>query len=490
LLGLPQSSSVRFGDSNTYFRGAVYNTYVSDDWRVRSNLTLNFGVRYEYFTPYTEKYGRIANLDIAPNFTGVAVVTPGGAGPYTGRFPDGLIDAAKNNWSPRVGIAWRPFKQRQLLIRTGYGIFYNGSIYSQFASRLASQPPFANTATLNTSLAAVLTLENGFPAAPSTQITNTYAVARNYQPGYAQTWNFSIQQELPHAIIVELGYLGTKGTHLDIQRLPNRAAPGSPLTAEQRRQIGNAVGFLYDSSEGNSIYNALQARMIRRFRGGISMNALYTYSKSIDNASTFGGAGALVAQNDKDLAAERGLSSFDQRHRLNLNFVLSSPVGPNARFLRGGGTAAKLLQDWTLSGGITAASGTPLTARVLGNQADTGGTGSFGSGRAEATGEPVNADGGYFNLAAFTLPPPGQFGNAGRNTIPGPSQYSLNLAIGRTIQLGAETRRRLELRLESQNVTNHVNITNLGTVVNASNYGLPTAAGSMRSLNAVMRFRF
>src|SRR5262249_53799379 len=269
---------VRFGDTSTYFRATVYDAYLTDDWRLRSNLSINVGARWEYFTPFTEKYGRMANLDIAPYFLSAAVVTPGGSGPYTGTFPDGLINPEKANFSPRVGIAWRPTRKGRLLIRTGYGMFFNSSVYGQFASRLASQPPFANTATLTNSLAHPLTIENGFPALPSTTITNTFAVDRDYRLPYVQTWNFSIQREFPHSVIVELGYLGTKGTRLDVQSIPNRAANGSPLTAEERRQIANAQGFTFESSVGNSIYHAAQVRVTRRFQRGLSAYATYTFA--------------------------------------------------------------------------------------------------------------------------------------------------------------------------------------------------------------------
>jgi hypothetical protein len=488
LLGLPQSSSIRFGSSSNYFRASATGAYVQDDWRPRANLSLNLGLRYEYFTPYREKYNRIANLDIAPGFAAVAVVTPDLPGPYSGAFPPGLVDPDRNNFSPRLGVAWRPWPKRTFQVRAGYGVFYNGSVYSQFPGRLASQPPFASTATLTTGLAHVLTIEDAFAPGPSKTITNTYAVDRGYRTPYAQTWNFSVQQELPRSWVLELGYLGTKGTRLDIQRLPNRAPPGSPLTAEERRRIGNAVGFTLESAEGNSIYHAAQARLARRFRRGLSLNALYTFSKSIDNASTFGGAGAVVAQNDQDLRAERGLSSFDQRHTLTLYYVLSTGLGAGPpRFGHHG--LARLLSNWSLSGGLTAGSGTPLTARVLGNLADSGGTGAVGSGRADATGAPIRNGGRFFNLAAFTLPPPARFGNAGRNTIPGPGQLALNASLARTIPLG-EGRRRIELRLDSTNVTNHVSFTRLGTVVNASDYGLPTATAPMRSLTAGLRFSF
>lgn len=488
LLGRPQSSSIRFGNADTYFRAPRYSAFTQDDWRVTSNFSVNVGLRYEFQPPFKEKYGRMTNLDIAPGFLGVAAVLPGATGPYTGGFPAALIDSDKNNIGPRVALSWKPYPKKSLFVRSGYGLYYNGSVYNQAAMRLAQQPPFAETGTLSTSLANVLTLQNGFAAAPSQQILNTYAIDRGYAVGYAQTWSLSVQSELPKSLIVEVGYLGTKGTRLDIQRLPNRAAPGSTLTAEERRLIGNAVGFTFDSSVGNSIYHAGQVRLTRRFRHGIAFNALYTYAKSIDNASTIGGGAAVVVQDDKNLAAERGLSSFDQRHTLSTNFIFTSPVGEgNAVFIHAAGWTGRLLKDWTISGGITYNSGTPLTALVLGNRADTGGTGVVGSGRADATGEGISG-GRFFDLGAFTLPPADRYGNAARNTIPGPSLFAVNLAFGRSFNLGE--RRRLEFRADSTNATNFVSYSRFGTTVNASDYGLPTAAAGMRTMTLQARFRF
>lgn len=490
LLGLPQSSSVRFGSSSTYFRGNQLSFFGNDDWRVHRNFTVNFGLRWEYYSPLSEKYGHIANLDIAPGFTAVAPVTPGEVAPYSGALPDSLVRPDKNNFAPRIGIAWKPINGKSLEVRAGYGWYYNGNIYQQIAARLAAQPPFATSNTVNTSLADVLTLANGFTTTPAGKtVLNTFAVDPNYRIGYAQTWNVAIQQDLGRGLVFEIGYLGTKGTRLDTQRMPNRAAPGSPLTAEERRQIGDATGFTYESSEGDSIYHALQVRLMRRFRRGISFQAFYTFGKSIDDSSTFGGAGNTVAQNDKDLAAERGLSSFDRRHTFTMNFVLTSPVAAaNSNLLAAHTWLTRLLRDWTLSGGVTAETGTPLTARVLGNLSDSSGTGSVGSGRADATGLPIASDAGFFNVAAFTAPPAGQFGNAGRNTIPGPGLFSLNSSFGRSFSLGE--RRRLEFRVDSNNVLNHASFTNVGTVVNSLTYGLPTAASAMRSMAATLRFRF
>ena len=261
------------------------------------------------------------------------------------------------------------------------------------------------------------------------------------------------------------------------------------MDSEARRLLGNAVGFTFDTSQANSIFHAAQARLTRRFASGISLNALYTYGKSLDNASSIGGGGGgTVAQDDRNLAAERGLSSFDVRHALTSSFVLASPVTGRRGGLTIPGTMGAVLRGWTLTGAVTLSTGNPLTARVLGNQSDTAGTGVIGSGRADATGQSITAGSGFFNPQAFTLPPSGRFGNAARNTIPTPTLFTLNSSFGRSFRL--KERRQLEIRLESNNLTNRPTFTNLGTVVNASNYGLPLNTAAMRTVQAQVRFRF
>jgi len=487
LLGLPQSASIQYTDASMYFVQNTWNAFALDDWKVNANLTLNLGLRYEFFSPLTEKYGQLANLDIAPGFTNVAVVTPGERGPYSGAFPSGLIDSDYKNFSPRVGLAWKvPFIKRSTIVRSGYGIYYSGQAYLPFGLQLAEQPPFATALSVNTSPTSLLQLASGFTAVSSREISNTFAVDRYYHTPYAQTWNLTIQHDLGKGFFLEVGYLGTKGTRLDVLTVPNEGPPGTPIN---HLQLGNAVGFTYDNPVGDSIYNALQTHLMRRFRGGISMDARYTFSKSIDDASSFGGVGSTVAQNWLDLAAERGLSSFNRANVFTMSWVYTSPFGnPNSHFASTG-WSGRLLRNWSLSGGITAESGTPLTARVLGNTSELAQTSGVGSGRADATGEPVTSGAGFFNLAAFAVPPAGQFGNAGRNTIPGPDLLAVNLAFGRSFQFG-DTRRRLEFRFEANNIFNQVSITNINTVVNANTYGVPISAAAMRTCDVVMRFRF
>jgi hypothetical protein len=484
LLGVPQSASISYGNSSLYFNQNVLSAYVQDDYRVHPRFSVVVGLRYEYFQPFTEKYGVLTNLDIAPDYTGVAVVTPeSNIGPYSGAFPGGLINRDYNNFGPRVGIAWNvPGLKRSTIVRAGYGIYYNGQAYNQFALRLAQQPPFATSNNIVSSIDGRLTIADGFLGAiPGKNLFNTYAVNRYYATPYAQTWNFSIQHNLSHGMFVEGTYTGTKGTNLDVYLSPNSALPGTPLNSENRLPIANATTFTYDTPVGNSSYNGAMFRFSQRFNRGVSFRATYTFSKSIDNASSFGGT---VAQNFRDIAAERGLSSFDRRHVFDATWVFTSRFRNNQTTL-----VANLLKGWMLTGSITAETGLPLTAMLLGNQADIAGTGNIGSGRASATGEDLASTSGFFNPGAFTTPLPGQYGNAGRNTIPGPGLVSLNLGFGRSFQFG-ESRRRLEFRAEATNVLNHVNYTSYNTVVNATNFGLPVAAGNMRQLSAVIRFRF
>ncbi|MBS1872053.1 MAG: TonB-dependent receptor [Acidobacteria bacterium] len=486
LLGFPNSASIRYGDTSTYFRSSDYAFFGQDDWRMRPNLTVNFGLRYEFYGVPFEKYGREANLDIAPGFTAVAQTYTGQPGPYTGAFPKGLVNADRNNFAPRIGIAWKPWKDGKTTVRTGYGWYYNGAVYNGFARNLSAQPPFASSNSVITSSGGYLTLADGLTVTPTGKtVTNTWAIDRFYRIPYAQSWNLTIQQDLPWRLVLQAGYLGTKGTRLDTQRLPNRAAPGSPLTAEERRIIGNATGFTWEDSDANSIYHAARFTLVRRFSRGVSFNLNYLFAKSIDDTSTFGGG---VAQNDLDIRAERSLSNFDRRHTFNASYVLTSPFGHNSKLLAEHKLASKLLEDWTLNGGITAQTGTPLNPKVAGTLSDSAGTGATGTTRPNATGLAVDAGTGFFNTSAFALPAAGFFGNAGRNTIPGPGMVALNASFGRGFGLGE--RRNLEFRMDANNVLNHVNISSVGATLNSNTYGLPLTAGAMRSLSLTARFRF
>jgi len=164
LLGLPYNTSVQFGDSSSYFRSWGLIAYAQDDWRVSNRFTFQYGIRYQVQTPAVELYNHIANLDLNAAATAVAVVTPNEIGPYNGAFPRALIHGNLGNWAPRIGFAWQPNIKPKTVVRAGYSIFYNESIYDSLAQKyLAYQPPFDESQNWYTSASQLLTLQQGFP---------------------------------------------------------------------------------------------------------------------------------------------------------------------------------------------------------------------------------------------------------------------------------------------------------------------------------------
>ncbi len=496
LLGLPEATTTRFGDSSHYLRSWEFIGYGQDDWRVNKRFTLEFGARYQFVTPPVDVYNTLANILLDFNTNQAVVVTPGEADPFTGgTMPRSLVRSDYNNWAPRVGFAWDPKLKIRTIVRGGYSIFYNDSAYNSLVTYLENQPPFASAITRVTSTDSVLSLENGFPPAnTANSLTNTAAVDPNYKDGYAQIWNFTTETSFRHNWVLDLTYTGTKGTDLDLLRAPNRAPPGSPLDTDEDRRFANAGGFTYDQSVANSIYNALQVRVMHRFTSGLMLQAVYTYSKSIDDASSIGGVGAVVVQDDNDFAAERGLSSFDMRHQFRGYSVYELPFGERKRFAKRG-WEARAFGNLRLGNLVTFNTGTPYTAQVLGNQADSTGTGANFSERADQLGNPsLGFCGGSatlaFNTAAFVLPPTGQYGDAARNTIEGPCSFSWNPSLARDFRFGSDNSRRVTVRWEVQNLTNHPNFTGISTVVNSTTYGRVTTAGTMRTMDINVRVAF
>jgi trimeric autotransporter adhesin len=490
LLGFPQSTSVRYGVRDIYLRNQGFSYFTQDNWKLRSGLTLNLGIRYELVTPYYEKNNHLANLDVAPAMTEVTVVLPDETGPYSGPFPRALINTDLNNWAPRVGLAWKPFPKRSMVVRAGYGIFYNPSAYNSFSSQLATQPPFAVSENLVNSVEQLLTLANPYPTSGNNTITNSYAVDRNFRIGYVQQWNLDIQQTLPHSLVAALSYNGTKGTRLNLLRAPNRVISGDLSTV-----IPDVQSFLYQTSGSSSIYHSMNARLQRRFRSGISFNANYVFGKSIDNASSIGGGQGSVALYDNDLRLERGLSTFDVRHQFTAGWMVEMPFGERKRFFTKPGLGQHILSGWNWTGNVTLQSGNPFTARVLGSSIGTLGIETNQSLRADATGleATLTADerstSDYFDTAAFAAPVPGALGDAGRNTIIGPGLRTVSTSFSKTVRLSQEGAS-LVFRVQATNLFNTPNFSGLGTVVNASNFGRITGARAMRQIEFNLRIRF
>ena len=493
LLGLPQTTNVQFGTSSNYGREWQLASYVQDDWRVHPRFSINYGVRYEVFNPFVELHNHLATLLVDPNITQVAVAVPGQSNPISGNLPNSLVRSDYTNFSPRLGIAWRPFTHGGPVVRAGYGIFYNGAIYDQLYAEMLNQPPWAQARTIITSASQLLTIQNGFPPSAPDSITNTIGVDPNYRPGYAQIWNLSVEHQFGNQYVIELLYTGTKGTHLDLVSDPNQAAPGSAVGADQRRRIPNASGFAYESSGADSIYNGIQIRAQRRMSNGLRALFLYTLGHSIDDASSVG-AGHIsgLVQDFNNFRAERGNSFFDIRHDIRSTFGYDLPFGDRRRWLRSG-AGARILGNWQLVGTTQYNSGNHLTAYITAQ--NTNGVGPLFSQRPDQIGDP-NLPAGqrtinrFFNTSAFALPTVGKFGNAPRGSIIGPTLFNVNLAIERRMHFGPDDRYTLQLRWETQNFTNTTNFSNVITVVDASDAGLVTGAKGMRTMDILLRLHF
>ena len=484
LLGIPDTSSIAYGNADKYFRTASYDAYATDDIRIGPSLTINAGARWEYSSPITELYGRLVNLDIAPGFTGIApVVASNPIGPITGeRYSPSLLRPDRHAVEPRVGIAWRPINGSSLVIRSGFGMYYNTSVYQTIATQMAQQPPLSFTSSVQNTAALPLSLANGFHTSIGAP-TNTFAVDPNFRVGYVNTWNLAVQRDLPGSLVVIATYLGSKGTRAMQEFLPNTYPIGATSPCPTC-----PTGFTYLTSNGNSTREAGQIELRRRLHNGFTATAEYTFAKAIDDGA-LGGRGQaanVIAQNWLDLSAERGLSTFDQRHVASITAQYTTGMGLGGGSLLGGWRGA-LLKEWTLVSTINASSGTPLTPLYLAAVAGTGVTSSI---RPEYTGAPLyTAPNGFsLNPNAYVAPFPGQWGNAGRDSITGPSQFSWNTSLGRTFRTG--DRYTLDLRIDATNVLNHVTYTAWDTTINSAQFGLPVAANAMRSFQTTLRIRF
>jgi hypothetical protein len=498
LLGLPQQSTIDSVLNKAYLRDNVMDAYATDDWRVLPYLTLNYGLRYEFYAPYTEKYGHLAFVDTNADaaFTGQSEVVAGGTGPFSGTLPDSLVYPFHKAFAPRIGVALR--LPKQTVLRAGFGMNYTVGQYGSFANTMALQPPFANeqtneesvgntasSACARTTPASCFTLADGFPA-PDT--TGNYSIEPHYPLPYVQVWNIDVQKTLPWGVVMNVGYNGSKGNHLDMRSAP-RATPQNPGANPT-----NLV-FTYDQAEAFSKFTAGTLRVNKRLSKGIALGANYQYSHSIDDAGAVNGVDQVVAQNWQDLDAEEGNSSFDIRHQVSGTYLYELPFGKD-KFWFTTGAASHILEGFSVSGSFAFTSGSPLTPSYAAAVSSIA-CGTAGALRPNRTGVSVTAGGGsigeWFNPAAFSLPTgtPGYcnaFGNAARNSITGPGAVTNNMSLSKTVQMGDT--RSMEIRATINNVFNTVQYSGIGTVEDAPRFGQVTSAGTMRNFLFLARFRF
>ncbi|MDR3717529.1 MAG: TonB-dependent receptor [Bryobacteraceae bacterium] len=470
LFGVPDTASIAFGNADKYFRANSWDAYISDDWRFRSGFSLTLGVRYEYNAPVSELYGRLVNLAVADSFASAVPIVERSAG--------SLIRPDRNNFAPRIGFAWRPLPASTMVVRGGYGVYYDHPLYQSIALQMAQQAPLSISLRVQNSAANPLTLADGFRGSPNV-LNTTFGIDPAFRTGYAQNWQLSVQRDLPFALQMVGTYMGIKGTRAVQQFLPNTFPAGAVNPCE-----ACPSGFSYMTSNGDSTRQAGTVQLRRRLRRGLAAEAQYTWAKALDDAA-LGGSNFLIAQNWLDLSAERGRSNFDQRHVVTFQAQYTTGAGSGG-FLTTRRIGA-LFREWTVTTQLNYGTGLPLTPTSFSSVAGTGVTGSI---RANYTGaDPYDALAGlHLNPAAYTAPAAGQWGNAGRNSITGPAQFSLNASAGRTFRWG--DRLNADLRVDATNVLNHPVFPSWNTVITSAQFGLPNPAGAMRALQTSLRVRF
>jgi hypothetical protein len=484
LFGLPTLTGGAKLDNPQHIRTQSYNFFVNDSYRVKPNLTISAGLRYEYNSPPVDAQDRANIYEIA---TGSIVPVGTNGVPRGGYQPD------KNNLAPRIGLAWSP--QNNTVLRAGYGIYYDQSALAP-GEGLYFNPPYFNLNFYFTLPGLPLTLFDPFPQNfPVPSPPSAFAFDRNLRTAYVQHWNFSIQQELGKNRVAEIAYVGSKGTKLLASRDINQPRP-SPQQPNLRPNpfFGE---ILVQESRSSSLYHSLQARIQQRLDFGLSLLGSYTWAKSIDDASgIFSSAGdPNFPQDSYNLRAERGRSNFDVRHRFSLSYSYDLPFGQGKNWLGDSGFLTSLASGWQTYGVITLQSGRPFTVALL-REFDNSNTGQgnlgFGANdRPNMVGDASLSDRTperWFNTAAFIIPPFGTFGNSGRNILDGPGYQNVNFSLMKNTPLMEGVT--LQLRAEFFNLFNHPNFGLPDNFVGSPSFGSILSADSPRRIQFGVKLLF
>ncbi len=488
LMGLPTVTGVAQLDNPQRLRSESFAGFFQDSYRIRPELTLTAGLRYEYTSPPVDAEDR-ANL-YDPSTGGLVPVGTGGV-PRSGYFDD------RNNLAPSIGLAWAP-GSGDTVLRGGYGIYYDQSAlapgeglyfnapYFDFGLFFSIPPqgPFPGF---------TLTLTDPFPldTFPFPTPASALTFDRNLRTPYAQHWNFGIQRSLGDTRSLELAYVGTKGTRLIGARDSNQPAPS---TAPRNRRPNPLFDDIVQvESRSSSIYHALQSRFQERLWCGMTMLASYTWSKSLDDASGFFATSAdpNFPQDSNNLAAERARSNFDVRHRFSLAYNYDIPLGSFAA----SSLARHIFGGWQTNGILALQSGRPFTVALL-PELDNSNTGrsvlGFGANdRPNLIGNPGISDpssDAWFDTRAFAMPPFGSFGSAGRNLLEGPGLATWSVSLVRTMEPTEQLS--LQLRVEAFNLFNRGNLDLPDSFFGSPTFGQVLSAGSPRRLQFGLKILF
>ncbi|MCY4594029.1 MAG: carboxypeptidase regulatory-like domain-containing protein [Bryobacterales bacterium] len=548
LLGQLTQSNRRVQTTFSALRSQRFGMFFTDNWKVTRHLTLNLGVRYEVnLSPY-DKNDRLSNYRADLNQVVYAgdrdlpnlmelLEEKGLAGRAVLASEVGmgrrLIDQDLNNFAPRLGIAWRPFGDTKHVVRSGYGIFYQGYLYGPVRNQLAGGFPFTFTQIFGSAVssgAPLPTIRDPYPELRA----KIEGLGTNHVDGfdpdppssYLQRWNLAVERDMGRGRVVSIAYVGSKGTHL--QRRYNLNVPIRRPEVAQIGANGNYVfprphpefnRIMYNSFGGNSFYNSLQASLRKRSSWGFFYRVNYSFGKALDDASTHtdGLVGTGGALDTRNLKLDRGRSNFDRRHVFTVATRYRLPIGMGEHFLPGlRGPRQAVLGGWRISSTLRVSSGPPFT--VLSSNVDLNAGESRRPNRIGDGYQPPNAGPGrkgidfpWYDVTAFERVPcfgtknngriecpqsaygfePFQPGNSGRNILDQPGQFRMNLSLQKEFEF--EHNRRLQVRLDASNALNLRQLGLLGLAArqfDGAQGGFVATSRPARRMQVSLRYRF
>ena len=463
------SFQITIGDRSSAIIQNALGFYVQDNYKVRPNVTLELGLRYDWNMTPTERYNRFVVFDPASRSL-----------LQVGSGIDNVYDENNKNFQPRVGIAWDPWNDGKTSVRAAYSILTDQPV-TNVVTPLTSNPPLARP----------LSITGAIPLATAEDIAGLAGLApnnvdANFDNSYVQSWNLNIQRELGHDFAVTVGYFGSKGTHLRISRNINQPINGGPARPFQTVSTSSPIrpgaalnNIIQIEGSGNSSYNALWLTASKRLSRGLQFNASYTFSKSIDYNSL--NSQGVVIQDSNNVRDSRGLSDFDARHRFVISGLYELPFRGN-----------QFVEGWQLSTIVQSQSGNPVNI-VINNA---GFTGTNNTVRPDVTGpiSIVGTENRWFDTSPFIVPV-GRFGTLGRNVVIGPGFNNTDFSVIKRTKL-TETQL-IEFRWEVFDAFNHANFGQPGRVVGTSNFGqitntrFPTGdSGSSRQMQFALKYKF
>jgi hypothetical protein len=486
LLGFVTYSGGAHLDNPQYLRTRSLNFFAQDSYRILQNLTLQLGVRYEFNSPPVDRYNR-ANIYDASKKALVSVGTNG--------VPRSGYESDKNNIAPRIGLAWSPGNDNRLVVRAGYGFYFDQSSLAP-GEGLYFNKPYYDFRLYFPLPGLPLTIGNPFPAYYPLEIpASALGFDRNLRSPYFQHWNLGIMRQIGTSGVFEIAYAGSIGTKILSARDINQpaASPAQP----NPRPVPQFADINYLESRGKSSYHSLQSRFQHRFQAGFDTLVSYTYSKSIDQNSTFFSSfgDANFPQSSSNPGAEKGRSNFDLRHRLSVGYSYDLPMGKGHKMRADDGFFSALISGWSTHGILTVQSGRPFTIALLPeiDNSNTG-IGSLGFG---ANNRPMRtADGEldnpnpdrWFDASAFSFAKYGSFGNSGRNILDGPSYQDLSLSLMKDSALKEDLR--IQFRAEFFNSLNHANFGLPDIFLGSPTFGRVQSAASPRRIQFGLKLIF